>query len=204
MYIIIFIIVMLILISLALMFKYSVEGEKKLPFNLNKINIMSTAESDLTQDEEEKWHANIMQKNNIYFVIEKNSKYKKEDAITKISFENFNIEKENQDMQVNIYRPTTSANDYTYTKDYIVEDNLEYTGELSTNIENLQINNQGGLIGFSVISNNIGEYIFAGNEKIPGDGKIFKLAGIEENDIKLYDYQEEKNKKKEIQRLRTY
>ena len=92
---------------------------------------------------------------------------------------------ENQDIQVNIYRPGVTANDYIYTEEYIVENNLEYVGALSTNTENLQINNQGGLIGFSVVSNNIGEYVFSVNEKIPGDGKIFKLAGIQENDIKF-------------------
>lgn len=185
MYIIIFAIVMLILFSIALMLKYSVEGEKNLPFNLKKINIISTAENNLTQDEDETWHASILQKNNIYLVIEKNSEYKKNEAIKSIKLENFKIKKENDNFNISIYRPTSSANEYTYDDEYKIENTLEYTGELSTNTENLQINNQGGVIGISVISENIGEYSFLGDEKIPGDGKILNKAGIKLEDIKF-------------------
>lgn len=178
-----FILVMIILIAVLLMFKYQVEGEKNLPFNLTKINIVSTAESNLTQDEEDVWHAGILQKNDIFFVIEKNPNYKKQDAIKKVSFENFQIIKTNEDMIVNIYRPTISVDTYTYSDEYKAETSLEYAGGQSTNTETLQINNQGGLIGFSITSDNLGEYIFAENEKVPSDGKLLAKAGIKSEDI---------------------
>lgn len=183
--VVIFIVVMLILIAAALIFKYQVEGEKNLPFKLSTINIISTAESDLSQDEDEVWHAGILQKNDVFFVIEKNSDYKKEDAIKSVRFENFNIVKTNENMVVKIYRPTTSASTYNYSDEYKLENNLEYVGGQETNTETLQINNQGGLIGFSVTLDNLGEYIFDENEKVPSDGTLLAKAGINTEDIKF-------------------
>lgn len=187
-YIIIFILVMIILIAATLMFKYYVEGEKNLPFNLKKINVISTAESALNQDEEGNWHAKILQKNDVFFAIEKNSNYKKEEAIRTVIFENFQIIKSNQNMIVNIYRPTISANSYDYSEQYKIQDSLEYTGGLTTNTEVLEINNQGGLVGFSVTSDNIGEYIFAENEKLPSDGRLLAKANVKSEDIKFQIY----------------
>ena len=90
-YVIILIVALVILVAATLMFKYHVEGEKNLPFNLSAINIISTAESNITQDENQIWHAGILQKNDIYFAFEKNSNYKKQDTIQKIKFCNFII-----------------------------------------------------------------------------------------------------------------
>lgn len=182
-YVVIFIVVMLILIATLFMFKYHVEGEKNLPFNVKKINVISTAESSLSQDENGVWHAGILQKNDISFVIEKNSKYKKEEAIKKVSFDNFKIIKQNENMLVNIYRPTSSVNTYNYKDEYKIQNSLEYFGAQATNTEEFQINNQGGLIGFSVTSDNLGEYIFTENEKVPSDGKLLAKAGIKSEDM---------------------
>ena len=143
-YVVILIVALVILTAATLMFKYHVEGEKNLPFNLSAINIISTAESNITQDENQIWHAGILQKNDIYFVIEKNSNYKKEEAIRKITFDNFIITKSNENMEINIYKPTTSVNTYKYEDEYKIEKSLEYTGGQATNTELLQINNQGG------------------------------------------------------------
>ncbi len=182
-FVVIFILIMTILLAALLMFRYHVEGEKNLPFNVKKINIVSTAETDITQDKEEVWHAGMLQKNDIFFVIEKNPNYKKEDAIRKVSFENFQIIKTNEDMAVDIYKPTKTVDSYTYSDEYKIENSLKYVGGQSTNTETLQINNQGGLIGFSVASDNLGEYIFNENEKLPSDGKLLAKAGIKAEDI---------------------
>ena len=183
-YAIIFVIIIILLIACALMFKYHVEGEKNLPFNLKKVNVISTAESALNQDEEGTWHAKILQKNDIFFVIEKNNNYKKDETIRKICFENFQIVKSNEDMII-IYRPTTSADKYIYSEEYKIQNSLEYQGGLTTNTEVLQINNQGGLIGFSVTSDNLGEYVFVENEILPSDGRLLAKANVESNNIKF-------------------
>lgn len=184
-YVIVFIVILIILIAAIMMFKYHIEGEKKLPFNLKKINVISTAESELTKDEAEVWHSHILQKNDIYFVIEKNNNYKKEEAIKKVSFENFKTIKSNENMIVNIYRPTKSVSEYNYLDEYKIENSLEYLGGLATNIEALELNNQGGVIGFSVTLDNIGEYTFTENEKLPSDGRLLAKANINANDIKF-------------------
>ena len=86
-------------------------------------------------------------------------------------------------MIVNIYRPTTSVETYDYSDEYKIQDSLEYLGGQSTNTETLQINNQGGLIGFSITSDNLGEYVFDENEKLPSDGRLLDKAGIKSEDI---------------------
>ena len=184
-YAIIFVVIVIVLFACALMFKYHVEGEKNLPFNLKKINIISTAESAINKDEEEMWHAKILQKNDIFFVIEKNSNYKKDETIKKISFENFKVQKSNEDMVVSMYRPTTSVDKYTYSEEYKIENLLEYKGGMNTNTEVLQINNQGGLIGFSVTSDNIGEYTFKEKEILPSDGRLLAKANVNSDNIKF-------------------
>lgn len=178
-----FILIMIILISILLILKYNVEGERNLPFNVTKINIVSTAESNLSQDKKGIWHAKALQKNDIFFVIEKNNNYKKIEAIKKVSFENFQVAKTNKDMVIDIYRPATSINTYNYSDEYKVQNLLEYLGGQSTNSETLQINNQGGIIGFSITSDNLGEYIFDENEKIPSDGRLLAKAGVKSEDI---------------------
>lgn len=184
-YAIIFVVSIILLFAGALMFKYHVEGEQNLPFNLKKINVISTAETADNQEKEGAWHAKILQKNDIFFVIEKNSNYKKNETIKKILFENFEITKLNEDMIISIYRPTISVDKYTYSEEYKIENSLEYQGGMSTNTEILQINNQGGLIGFSIISDNIGEYIFQKNEILPSDGRLLDKANIDLEDIKF-------------------
>lgn len=183
-FVLIFILIMIILIASLLMFKYHVEGETNLPFELKKINVISTAESSITQDKKNMWHAGILQKNDVFFVIEKNSKYKKDEAIKKVSLENFQVTKTNEDMVVEIYKPTTSVSTYNYSEEYKIQ-KLEYVGGQSTNTETLQINNQGGLIGFSIASDNLGEYIFSENEKVPSDGRLLEKAGVKAEDMKF-------------------
>lgn len=178
-----FIIIMIILIAVLLMYKYNVEGETNMPFIITKMNIVSTAGTDFNQNEDGTWRAEILQTNNISFLIEKNSNYKKGDVIKRVSFENFQINKTNEDMIVSIYRPTTSIATYDYIDEYKVDGSLEYVGGQSTNTATLQINNQGAVIGFSVVSDNVGEYTFEENEKVASDGTLLAKAGINSEDI---------------------
>ena len=184
-YILIFIIVIMLLFAGITMLKYHIEGEKNLPFNLTKISTLCTAESKLFQNEDGTWSSQIMQKNNIFFTIQKNEKYKKENSISKIKFSNFVIKKENELGTVNIYRPSKENNEYTYIDEYIVLDDLEYVGGTKTNSELLQINNQGGVIGFSLAIKDLGTYQVNANEKLASDGTLLKKAGINLEDIKL-------------------
>lgn len=185
-YVIIFIIILILLIAGILMFKYHVEGEKNMPFNLKSISIMSTAQTEDIKNEGDTWKANLIQKNDVYLAFEKNSNYKKEDAIKVIKFCNIIINKETENGTVVIYRPSTNELTYDYkNEEYIVTNNLEYVGALETSPEVLQINNQGGIIGFSVLQKDIGEYTYNKEEKIVSDGKLLEKAGIDIKDVKV-------------------
>ena len=181
--IIAFIIVMLMLVAGWFMLKYSVEGEQNLPFNLKKISIISSAESNIMQDEEEKWHAGILQKNDIFITIEKNENYKKTDTIKEIKLENFIIYKAKDEHIITIYRPETNDFDYNYSDDYKIENTLILEGAQENNADLLTINNQGGVIGLSITAENLGEYSFSINEKVPSDGKLLAKAGLKTEDI---------------------
>lgn len=182
-YILVLIVIILFLTAGLFMIKYNVEGEKNLPFNLKKISIISTAESDITQDEEENWHAGILQKNDVFFIIEKNKDYKKSDTIKEIRLENFKVEKLNENANIDIYRPKSNELNYSYVDEYKVENSLVIVGGQESNQEILQINNQGGTIAISITEDNLGEYNFTVNEKVPSDGKLLAKAGLKAEDI---------------------
>ncbi len=182
-FIIIFVVIIILLIATMIMLKYHVEGEKNLPFNIKKINIMSTAQTYDTQEKNDNWYTKVLQRNDFFFVIGKNENDKSQDAIKKVTFENFQINQTNENMTINIYRPYEQVDKYEYTDEYKVENSLEYLGGQNTNMETLQINNQGGVIGFSVKLNNSEEYTF--DEKIPADGRLLAKVGLKEEDIKF-------------------
>lgn len=181
--VIVFCVVMLILVAGWFMLKYSIEGEKNLPFNLKKISIISSAESNIKQDDEEKWHAGILQKNDIFINIEKNENYKKTDTIEEIKIENFVINKAKDEHVIEIYRPKTNSFDYSYSDDYKLDDAFILKGAQENNMELLTINNQGGVIGLSITAENLGEYNFSINEKVPSDGTLLAKAGLKTEDI---------------------
>ena len=178
-----FVVVMIVLTAGWFMLKYSVEGEKNLPFNLKKISIISSAESHIGQDAEEKWHAGILQKNDIFITLEKNENYKKTDTIKEIKLENFTISKAKDEHIITIYRPATNDLDYTYSDEYKIENEIVIKGAQESNAELLTINNQGGVIGFSITAGNLGEYNFSINEKVPSDGKLLAKAGLKTEDV---------------------
>ena len=57
----IFIILIVILITagLTIMLKYEVEGEKSLPYEIDKILMVSTVDGDFTEDEQYIWNINV-------------------------------------------------------------------------------------------------------------------------------------------------
>ncbi len=183
--ILIFIVVLILITAGIFMLKYNIEGETNLPFNITKISTICTAESSLNELDDGAWKSNIIQKDNIFFTIQKNEEYKKTDGISKIIFTNFVINKNKEIGETNIYKPSKENNEYSYLDEYIVLDNLEYVGAQSTNTELLQINNQGGVIGISIATRNLGDYIVNENEKLASDGTLLGKIGLNFDDIKL-------------------
>lgn len=174
-----------IILSIFLIIKYSVEGETKMPFELSKISVISTAESDIKQNENKTWEGDIVQKNDIFLYIEKNSNYKKDEIIKNVKINNFQILQDSKIGDIKIYRPSRINNGYTYEEEFLVSSEIEYKGAKETNTEILAISNQGGLIGLSIYVDNIGKCKFNENERIQSDGRLIKRAEIDVQDIQF-------------------
>lgn len=168
-----------------IMYKYHVEGEQNLPFNITKFIIASSAETENLELNDGLYQANILQKNDIYIAIEKNEKYSKEDAIKKISFENFNIIQSPKVGNINIYRTAKAGRKFDY-KEENKTDKLEYKGSKETNLleDEMTISNQGGLLEFSIALNDLGKITYQENEDIIADGTLIKRLNLNSEDIK--------------------
>lgn len=200
-YISILVIIMILIVVVFIMFKYHVEGEGVPPFKISKLVAVSTAKTENLQLTEGVYTADVLQSNDIKIAIEKNPEYKKEAIIRKITINNIQIDPKETKGNIEIYRPSMGAKNYEYIDQYKIGSQLEYEGEQETYTkgEVLQISNQGGVIDFSIISNNIGTITYNENEAIKVDGTLLKQIGLEqisyevkfdliielENDIKL-------------------
>lgn len=180
-------VISIIIIAIIIIFilKYNIEGETNLPFKITSIRVASTAQGINIDDAENKWNLDIVQKNDFYFYLEKNSDYNKEDSIDNITFENFIIEKKSSIGNVNIYKPSTNSILYSYTDEYKIQNNISFTGALSTNIPALEIGNQGGLIGFSIAINDLGNYITNDNSEIIHNGTLLSKINLTNDDIAI-------------------
>ena len=104
------VIVMISVILFALgiiVLKYNVEGETNMPFNLNKITIISSQEGIDKEAGENRWAFDISQNNDIYLYIEKNKNYTEQEAIKSIVIDSINVEKEQQE-NIKFYKPNSS------------------------------------------------------------------------------------------------
>ena len=90
-YIILFFLILVFCTTFFIMYKYHVEGEKNIPFNITKLVVVSSAKTEDIEINENTFEANVIQKNDIYLAIEKNKNYSKEDAIKKITFNKFKL-----------------------------------------------------------------------------------------------------------------
>ncbi len=178
--IVLFIIVIAFGISLAIMLKYKTEGETNMPWVLNKILIVSSAEaSNNTENaENHKWNLNINQYNDIYIYIGKNDNYKKNTYINSINIENINI-KQPQKGNITLYKPSNLENKvFSYNDEFLINDSVTFNGAKSDNAKNLEINNSGGTVLFRILNKDVGQYISDEDDEIHYDGSLLEKTGI--------------------------
>ena len=90
---------------------------------------------------------------------------------------------------VRFYRPNNEDGIiYVYEDNLLIEDNIAYTGDKKTNLQNLTISNQGGTISFRSCVQDIGEIAVDQNAEKKeinyiNDGTILKKAEIKISDI---------------------
>ncbi|MFR8104470.1 MAG: hypothetical protein ACLU8F_05270 [Clostridia bacterium] len=183
--IIIAVIILIPVIISILIVKYQVEGEQNMPFELTKITVVSNAEGREKKEDGYRWAMDLIQNNDVYLTIEKNKDYQDTELIDKITLENFQLETAPKIGKMQLYRPSADKDHlYEYKEEYYVQDNkLEYVGDTETNVKNLEISNQGGMILFRYANQEVGELLSNENE-IAHDGKMLKQAEIPYEDLK--------------------
>jgi len=145
-FITIFIISLIVIIVCLLMLKYEVEGENNMPFELSQLVVVSTAEG-IDAEGEATWNFNVVQNNDIYLYISKNKNYKEREIIKSITIDNFEINEKPKKGKIKLYRPSKAENAvYEYSEEYKIKESLVYEGNENTNLKNLEIANQGGII----------------------------------------------------------
>ncbi len=167
--------------------RYNVEGETNMPFNLSKITIISSSEGIDKDSGENKWAFDINQNNDIYMYIEKNKQYTKEEAIKSINITNISVEKQKQKGNIMFYKPDQlSENTIFQNKDENRIDKIEYIGDMESNVQNLKISNQGGIVAFRYANDKIAEYI--SNDEEINHSNLLKKANVIQEDLtaKLY------------------
>lgn len=180
---IIVIIAVILFILGIIVLRYSVEGETNMPFNLSKITIISSSEGIDKDGGENKWAFDINQNNDIYMYIEKNKQYNKEEAIKSVCITNIKVEKQEQKGNITFYKPDQlSENTIFQNKEENKLDAIEYIGDMESNIQNLKISNQGGIVAFRYANDKIAEYI--SNEDEINYNDLLKKANLTQEDLK--------------------
>ena len=179
---ILFIILLIILGTLAFSLRYSIHGETKLPFELSKITVISTVEGNNNEDTENKWNLNTFQNNDIYLYIKKNDIYDGVEVLEKVTLNNFKITKEPKVGSVKLFKPDTREDTTLFKNiDDNIADNIEYIGDTEANMKQMKISNQGGLIVFRSAISDIGNYISNDDELINHEQLLQKFNINQDN-----------------------
>ena len=181
----IFIVTLFIIIVIAIfvVVRYQVEGEKDMPFYIEKILITSMVDGEAVAQSQHLWDINISQPNDIYVYISKKEESK--ETIKTIVIDNFKINSNSKIGNLKILRPTGDLkNLYQYSEEDYLERSIEYIGGVNDDLKSLQINNKGGIIGLRAQLENIGNYVSNEDEQIVYDGNLLSKINISLEDIK--------------------
>lgn len=180
--IIVMIVVILFIVGM-LVLRYNVEGETNMPFNLSKIVIISTQEGIDDGQTNTRWSFDVHQANDIYLYIDKNEAYDKTEIIKSVRIDNFQIET-NHVENIKLYKPNVEEENVIFKfNDEDIIQNLEYTGDVESDLKNLKIANQGGIVAFRCSNNNVTKY--QSDEEEINHSELLKKAGITEDDLTI-------------------
>lgn len=176
------IIVLILIIAGIIMLRYQVEVETNLPFELSKMIVVSTAESnEIEAVADTKWNFSVNQYNDIYLEIQKNDEYTKNINIKNITFENFVIEKNSGAENIKLYR-ANSEGKVVEDEAHLVGSSLTYKGEKETNLDELKISNQGSIILLRSVNQNVCE-VRSNDEEIIHDGTLLAKGNANSEDL---------------------
>jgi len=179
---IIIIIAIILFILGVITLRYHVEGETNMPFNLSKITIISSSEGIDKDAGENRWAFDVNQNNDIFLYIEKNKNYEKDEAIKSINIQNIQINKASEKGEIALYHPDKlSENAIFCNKDENKVDIIEYIGDMDSDMKQMKISNQGGIVAFRYANNNIAEYV--SNEEEINHSNLLKKLDFKKEDL---------------------
>lgn len=163
---------------------YNEEGETNIPFKISKIVIVSSTEGTQNNNSQMQWSLDVNQNNDIYLYIDKNKNYGKTELIENVKISNFNIIKTSNKGETKIYRPTTEEDKMFNNINEFEINELTYIADIESNVKQLKISNQGGLIVFRCANNKISEYISNEGTEI-NHNELLKMTDINSEDLKF-------------------
>lgn len=174
----------IILFSLGIIIlKYQVEGETNMPFELSKIAMISSGEGIDKETTKTKWAFDVYQSNDVFLYIDKNKEYGRTEAIKKVTIDNIQVES-NQKDKINIYRPDELEEKLIFkNKEENIVEKIEYLGSMESDIKQLKISNQGGLVAFRVSIDNLTTY--QSNEEEINHYELLKKTGVNTQDLEI-------------------
>ncbi|MBP3256068.1 MAG: hypothetical protein J6M60_06260 [Clostridia bacterium] len=180
----ILIIIIAVFIVFTFGYKNLIEGERKMPFKLSKVTVVSTVEGEENKDKDEKWNLNIFQNNDVYFSIEKNEESDKEDIIQTVVIQNVKVEKSPKLGKIVTFMPNSSEGRlFNNSEETLVEEKLTYRGSSKSDSKTLEIANQGGtaVVRFSIAD--LGKYISNEDEEIRHDFSLLEKIGVNKEQV---------------------
>jgi hypothetical protein len=182
-------IIIIITIVISIVIKYHVEGETTLPYYIKQIRIVSNVGSKSNDDSENLWNISITENNYVFIDIAKSSS-STNDTIKDITIDNFNIITNPLKGNIVVYRPTgdfVSGNPeklYEYSEQNYLESNITYEGAKVDTLKTLEIGNEGGMLGFKIALEDLGNYISNNyDEIISYDGSLLTKSNITLEDV---------------------
>lgn len=191
---IIIVVVIIVAIAIFTVLRYEVEGEKNLPFELGKIIVISSATTTEYRDdtanaentENYLWQEKVIQTNDVYIYIDKNSNFKSEEIIKSVKIENIQILENVKLGKIQVYMPNSLDDGlYKYANEFLVNSSLIYTGASADNKKNLEIGNQGGCVCISFANVGVGDYKSNDDTQIEQGAYILEKMNVANSDLKF-------------------
>ncbi len=146
----------------------------------------ATENTETQQEENYIWNEKVIQNNDLYIYIDKNTDYKKNEIIKSVKIENIQILENVKLGKIQVYMPNSLDDGlYKYVNDYIVNSNLTYNGAPVDNKKTLEIGNQGGCICISFANVGLGTYKSNEDQEIEQGARILEKMGVSNEDIKF-------------------
>jgi len=174
----------ILFVAMMYLLNYHEEGEANIPFKISEIVVVSSTDGIQNNSYSNQWALDVNQNNDIYLYINKNKNYGKTELIENVKISNFKITKQTEQGEIKLYKPTTDENKMFENNQEFEIQELTYTGDIKSNIKDLKVSNQGGLIVFRCANNNVSQYL-ADNVTEVNYNQLLSLTNVQKEDLNV-------------------